>query len=134
MKYFLILAVVLTLAVNSLAQVSKVTLSGTIQDEQAGKKLPYVNVVLKEAQDSAFVSGTITNEQGLFTIGGVAPGNYVVEFSYLGYTRQQAPLLVGRLSEFLDLGTIELEESTTTLGEVVVEGTADAVAETREKK
>lgn len=134
MKYFLILAVVLTLAVNSLAQVSKVTLSGTIQDEQAGKKLPYVNVVLKEAQDSAFVSGTITNEQGLFTIGGVAPGNYVVEFSYLGYTRQQAPLLVGRLSEFLDLGTIELEESTTTLGEVVVEGTADAVAETMEKK
>ena len=128
------MALILTIAINSLAQVTKVTLSGTVQDKQANQNLPYVNVVLKTAEDNAFVSGTVTNEMGIFSIAGIAPGNYIVEFSYLGYARQQAPLLVGRLSEFLDLGTIKLKETTAILGKVVVEGRRDAVAETMEKK
>ena len=43
-------------------------------------------------------------------------------------------MLVGRLSEFLDIGVIDLEENPTTLAEVVVEGDQDAVVETLEKK
>jgi outer membrane receptor protein involved in Fe transport len=134
MKCLLILLLILTVVVSSWAQVTKVTLSGTVQDRHVGRKLPYVNVMLKTAEDSAFVSGTITNADGLFSIAGIAPGNYVVELSYLGYTRKRTPLLIGRLSEFLDLGIIEFEEATTILGEIVVEGTTDAVAETMEKK
>ena len=96
--------------------------------------MPYVNVVIKSESDSLFVGGTVTNEKGLFTLAGISPGNYVLELSFVGYTQKQVPLLVGRLSEFLDLGVIDLEENPTTLAEVVVEGKQDAVVETMEKK
>ena len=96
--------------------------------------MPYVNVVIKSDSDSLFVAGTVTNEKGLFTLAGISPGNYVLELSFVGYTRKQIPLLVGRLSEFLDLGIIDLEENPTTLAEVVVEGEQDAIVETLEKK
>jgi outer membrane receptor protein involved in Fe transport len=44
------------------------------------------------------------------------------------------PLLVGRLSEFLDLGAIQMQESATILNDVVVQGTLDAVSESLDKK
>lgn len=111
----------------------KVTVSGVVRDQSADV-LPYVNAVIKNSDDSLFVAGTITNDQGLFSISEVTPGNYILELSYVGYTTKQMPILVGRLSQFLDLGTIELQTAPTTLTEVVVEGNHDAVAETLERK
>ena len=122
------------LSFGAFSQISKVTLSGIVQSKQSGEKIPYVNVIVKTESDSAFVSGTVTSENGLFSISGIAPGNYTIEFSYLGFTTKHTSVLVGRLSEYLDLGTVELQESSTTLAEVVVEGQQDAVVETLEKK
>ena len=128
-----LLIVGLILSVAGWAQTGKVTVSGNVRDSGSGKNLPYVNVIIKSTSDSTFVAGTVTNDNGLFSIPGISPGNYSIEFSYLGSTKR-LPLLVGRLSEFLNLGTIDLEEHATTLSEVVVEGRQDAVVETMEKK
>ena len=92
-------------------QVAKVTVSGTVKDKKSQTELPYVNAVIKSEANSLFVGGTVTNEKGLFTIAGISPGNYVLELSFVGYAQKQVPLLVGRLSEFLDLGIVDLEES-----------------------
>lgn len=133
MRRFFILFCFSFLSTFGFAQVSKVTVSGVVQD-QSKTKLPYVNVVVKNSEDSVFVSGTVTNDEGLFSLTGISPGNYVLELSYLGYNTKRLQLLVGRLSEFLDLGQIALEESSTTLAEVIIEGSQDAVVETLEKK
>jgi outer membrane receptor protein involved in Fe transport len=132
-KYIVIFLALLASSA-AIGQVSKVTLSGVIYDKQTRIKLPYVNVVVKSTPDSVFVAGTVTQDNGLFSVSGVAPGNYVLEITYLGYSPQRLPILIGHLSEYLDLGTIELQESSTTLAEVVVEGTQDAVAETLDRK
>ncbi|MGC1239964.1 MAG: TonB-dependent receptor [Chryseosolibacter sp.] len=133
MRRFLILLFLSGFSTNLLAQTSRVTVSGIVLD-QSKVKLPYVNAVIKSTDDSVFVSGTVTNDEGLFSLSGILPGNYVLELSYLGYNTKKVPILVGRLSEFLDLGTIDLEERSTVLAEVVVEGTQDAVAERLERK
>lgn len=134
MRLFIILLILTALSTAALfAQVAKVTVSGIVQDEAKGK-LSFVNAVIKNAKDSTFVSGAVTNEDGLFSLPDVSPGDYLLELGYLGYTTKKIPILVGRLSEFLDLGTIDLQESSTTLDEVVIEGSQDAVAETLEKK
>ncbi len=133
-KNFLVLIVLFTISSGAWAQVSKVTVSGILQDKQSKAKLPYVNVIVKNAHDSVFVAGTVTDDQGLFSLAGIAPGNYLMELSYLGFSNKTMPLLVGRLSEFLDVGLVGLDEAATTLAVVVVEGTQDAVAETMEKK
>ena len=119
---------------SAFAQISKVTISGVLHDKASKTALPYVNVILKTENDSSFVSGTITNDEGRYTLNNIQPGNYVLETSYVGYNALKEPVLVGKLSEFLDLGTLALEEIMTTLNEVTITGNQDAVAETLDKK
>lgn len=61
---------------NIMAQESSITISGTVKSVSAGEALPFVNVVLKASGDSAFVAGTITNEEGFFTFNTVQPDEY----------------------------------------------------------
>ncbi|MEQ8685568.1 MAG: carboxypeptidase-like regulatory domain-containing protein, partial [Imperialibacter sp.] len=116
------------------AQNSAITISGSIKDDKSQSTLAYVSVVLKTEADSAFVSGTITNEEGLFVLTGVRPGKYVLEASYVGFKPLKQPLFVGSLSRFLEVAPITLEEDIETLSEVVVTGQQDAVSESLDKK
>lgn len=104
----------------SYAQNPSVTLSGLVKDSSTKKVLAFVNVVLKRSTDGSFVAGTISNEEGRFSITGVAGGRYVLAYSCTGYTSKSYPMLVGSLSAFLDLGTIELIGADKQLDSVVV--------------
>jgi 5-hydroxyisourate hydrolase-like protein (transthyretin family) len=117
-----------------MAQNSSVNISGTIKDQVSGKPLPFVNVVLKKPANASFINGTITQDNGLFTISEVKPGDYMLEVSYIGYVKYAEPLFVGSNSEFIDLGSIVLEESVEQLSEVVVIAEGDAVAGAMDKK
>ncbi len=118
----------------SFAQTTSATLSGIVKDKKNKTALPFVNIVLKTEKDSAFVTGTVTNEEGRFTLSGVKPNHYLLEVSFIGYTTKRQLLFVGNLSEFLDITTVELEENITTLSEVVVTGKQDDVSEQMDKK
>jgi len=134
MKKQVVFFLPLICSIFAYGQVSKVTLSGSIKDKTSGHLLPYVNVIIKTEKDSAFVAGSVSDEQGLFAISGIAPGDYVLDISYVGYKHKFQPVRVGKLSEYLDLGMVELEENITSLQEVVISGDRDAVAETLDKK
>jgi len=131
--YLVILFVILT-PILLIAQSKKVTLSGQIKNAANKAALPYVNVVLAKEKDSSLVAGTVTNEEGRFSIANVDHGNYTLELSYAGYHTQKMPVLVGRLSEYLDLSTIELFENTKSLQEVTVSTSLETVAEKMDKK
>ncbi len=118
----------------SLAQSNSITVSGVIKDKKDKSLLPFVNVVLKSENDSVFITGTVTNEQGRFTLTGIKPNNYFLEVSYVGYTAKRPSLFVGTLSEFLEVPTIEMEEDVRTLGEVVVTSKQDEVSGKMDKK
>src|SRR5689334_9986555 len=92
------------------SQVTSVTVSGVLKDNKSSQVIPFVNVVLKSEKDSAFVSGTVSAEDGRFTLTNIPPGNYLLEISYVGYTRIEQALRIGKLSQCLDLKIIELEE------------------------
>ena len=128
----LLLALLLTAAL--LAQSKGVTLSGRMQESQGKAALPYVSIVLKTLKDSVFVAGSITNEAGIFTLSALQPGNYVLEASLVGYATHRQSVLIGRLSEYLDLGSIGMSESGGTLGEVVVSAKQDEVSAKMDKK
>ena len=104
------------------AQNNSVTISGIAKEIKSKTALAYVNVVLKTEKDSVFVTGTVTNDDGRFTISNIKPNSYVLEFSFVGYVTKKQPLYVGSLTTFLDVTTIELEEDVATLNEVVIEG------------
>lgn len=117
------------------AQTNKITLSGLIKENKGKEGIPYVNVALKNAKDSSFVLGTISNEEGRFTLPDVKSGNYNLEVSYVGYQSKVQPVLVGQLSAFLDLGNIELEKDSKVLATVTVTAAqASGVADKMDKK
>lgn len=127
-------ALLLCLPFAAYAQTEKVTLSGSVKDAADKTGLPYVNIVLKTAGDSAFVTGTVSDEQGFFSLADIAPGNYMLVFSYMGYQARALPVLAGRLNTFLDLGNVELTSDAKKLGSVTVTGGPDETAETLDKK
>lgn len=116
------------------AQEKGVTLSGSAKDNSTKAALPFVNVVLKTSKDTSIIAGTITDEEGRFSISNIKSGNYLLEFSFIGYKTKTQLVYVGSLSEFLDQGTIELEEDTTTLQEVVVVSKSSTISNKMDKK
>lgn len=116
------------------AQATSVTVSGTVRGRSDKSALPYVNIVLKAAKDSAFVAGTVTNEEGRFSLAGIAPGNYSLQASFIGYETLSQPLFIGSLSEFLDIPALELQENITLLQAVVITGEQSDVSAKMDKK
>jgi outer membrane receptor protein involved in Fe transport len=111
-----------------------ITVSGIVKDKNIKVGLPFVNIVLKTEKDSTFVSGTVTNEEGRFTLSKIKPGNYYLEVTYIGYTTKRQSLFVGNLTEYLDIKFIELEEKSISLNEVVITAKINEISEKMDKK
>jgi len=133
-KLISIVILVTFLSSNAFSQNKGVTISGLIKDKANKTALSYVNVVLKTEKDSAFVTGTVSNEEGRFTLSNVKPNNYYFEISFIGYFTKRQSIYVGSLSEFLDVATIDLEEDIKKLTEVVVVAKQDEVGGKMDKK
>ncbi len=133
-KLISIVILVTFLTSYSFGQNKGVTISGLIKDKANKSALSYVNVVLKTEIDSAFVTGTVSNEEGRFTLSNIKPNNYYFEISFIGYVTKRQSIYVGSLSEFLDIATIDLEEDIKTLGEVVISAKQDEVGGKMDKK
>lgn len=119
----------------SMAQVGKATISGRVVSAEKTGAVSFANVVLKAEKDTAFITGTITDEQGRFVLPGVASGNYRLECSLVGYKSVRKNAMVGTLSPFLDLGIIKMNEDTRLLQEVTVtNGQSDGVDQKLDKK
>lgn len=118
---------------SSFAQIS-VTVSGIIKAKTTKAPLAYVNVILKTEKDSVFVTGTVSNEEGRFSLANIKPNNYVIELSFIGYFTKKQAVFVGSVTNFLDLAAIEMDEDTKLLNEVIITGKQEGISEKMDKK
>ena len=132
-KYVLMLSVLLLPAII-FSQAKKVTLSGQVKNKTSKAALAYVNVVLSQEKDSSFVAGVVTGEDGRFSIANVAQGDYLLTLSYASYQTVKLPVTVGRLSEYLNMTAIDMQEDNRALQEVVVSAITETVLEKMDKK
>lgn len=130
----IILSLILFSVSKSYGQYKSVNVSGTIVDKTAKTALPFVSVILKTAKDTSFITGTVSNEEGRFTLSNIKPNDYVLVVSFPGYFPQQQALYVGTLSEFLEVPPIELEDSTKAIGGATITAQQDAVSGKMDKK
>jgi len=66
------------------------SISGKLLDKEAGEQpLPFANILIKGT-----TKGTTTDFDGLYTIEGVAPGSYILEFSFIGYENLEKEVVV----------------------------------------
>lgn len=134
MKFFLMLPLLIVTTSVLKAQTLAVTISGLVKEKAGKNALPFVNIVLKRENDSGFVTGTLSNEEGRFSLSNVKSGSYILQFSNTGYELKSQPVLVGSLSSYLDLGNIELQQDPQQLQEVVVSATQDDASNKMDKK
>ena len=109
-KVFLLGLIGIILPVSLSAQ----TISGKLIDENS-QPLPYANVVLLSLPDSSFVNGTISGEDGSFTLEATSR-NQIVKISSIGYKTICKPISPA------NIGIVQLVSDTQLLSEVVVKG------------
>lgn len=97
-------------------------LTGKVLDAKA-QTVPFATVALLSAATGKPVDGTAADEQGKFTLRGIAPGSYSPQVSFVGYKPlEKTGLVFTPQSPALNLGTLTLATASTQLGEVVVQG------------
>ncbi len=107
MKHFIAL-LLLFLGVNAMAQ--HYTVKGVITDRKSGEKIPFVNAALYRQSDTLFMRGATTDMGGRFEIKDVAPGQYLMMVTMVGYERwTQVTTVRGNM----DIGTIVLRPGQT---------------------
>ena len=94
--------------------ISAQTVSGKLIDENS-QPLPYANVVLLSLPDSTFVTGTISGEDGSFTLEATSE-NQIVRISSIGYMTAYRPVSQA------NIGIVQLVSDAQMLGEVVIKG------------
>jgi hypothetical protein len=93
------------------------SLSGTVRDAQGGV-LPGVTVTATAS--TAAVRSAVTNDQGVYSLSGLAPGSYTVDYDLGGFTpqkRQDVMVQVNRTTRLdVELGVGTLQETVTVSG------------------
>lgn len=123
------------LADDICAQEKKITLSGQVKEAKTKNTLPFANLIIKKLNDEKLFLGTISDDQGRFTLKDIPSGNYNLFVSMVGYQTLQKEISIGTLSPFLDLGILEINEDAQTLQTVNIQGTTnDGLSNKLDKK
>ena len=110
MKRLILFSLICLVAIASTAQ----GISGRVIDEQA-QPMPFANVVLVNRADSAFIAGAVTKDNGTFSIS-TDKQDGLLKVSSIGYITKYIDARQG------NVGDIQMQPDTQTLGEVVVKG------------
>ena len=116
LRTYALLILFFLISVVQLTAQQTYSIKGVVKDNLSGEPLPFVNVIIWNS-----LNGSVTAEDGSFTIQGVSPGSYRLQASFIGYK----PFVT---SEFRVVKSdvfvgIEMEESSQNLQEVNVVAT-----------
>jgi outer membrane receptor protein involved in Fe transport len=113
---FKLLIMLLLGSIMTLSAQTPGSISGKITDKATKQPLPYVNVVVKE--NGTVVNGSITDDNGAFSIKKLALKSYTVEVMFMGYKTLTATANLTDANKEINLGNLTIAEEATTLQEV----------------
>ncbi len=106
----------LLLATNLHAQ----TLRGTVQSEPDRQAIGFTSVVVFSLPDSSQIGGTLTGENGRFSISLPQQGSYYLSISPIGFTPYQSEPYSIVENQSIDIGVITMLEEEVLLDEVEI--------------
>ena len=124
MKIFAVLVIMVSSAMltaqpRSTYDIKNGTISGRVIDANLNEPLPYVNIVIKDA-NSKIITGGITKDDGTFSINKIPEGDVIVSIQFIGYKTVEQSVKLGKGNYNVELGDIMLEEEATGLEEVTI--------------
>ena len=122
-RFYLMVALFLSLTISALAQVTTSSMTGKVTLEGTGDEIIGATVVAVHEPSGTRYSA-VTNVNGLFTIQGMRTGGpYAVTVSYIGHQTKTFRGIQLQLGETYNL-PVWLSENVTDLAEIVVTGSA----------
>ncbi len=115
--YILVFAL---LIVSHLAKAQDTRIQGIVVDS-TDQTLPGATIMLLQATDSVLVHFAITEPNGQFKLPPTAPGNYLLQSTYVGYQNQYLPIQLNGKQDVLRLPRIQLKPAIAELDQVLVE-------------
>lgn len=103
---------------EAFAQSNTAVISGSINDTDG--PIAYVNIVTL-TEDSVYIDGTVTDENGLFSFDAIPYGNKILKISYVGYETKVLNINVN--SKQHNVGQIILNNNALQLNEVTITAT-----------
>lgn len=94
------------------------TVKGVLVDRDTKEPIPYITVQLLK-QDSTFVGGMTTKDDGTFTLQAPENGNYLIRFTGVGYEKTLKRLKISDHQD-LDMGNVVMNGETVMLKGAVV--------------
>ncbi|MEX0747052.1 MAG: carboxypeptidase regulatory-like domain-containing protein, partial [Rhodothermales bacterium] len=92
LQYLYLCLLLVALPVFSAEAQQTATVTGTVTDATEGFRLGGANLVLLDAQAEEMITGAATGADGNYRITGIAPGDYVLAFRFVGYREERVPL------------------------------------------
>ncbi len=96
---------------------SQTVIKGTVTEKNENF-IPSASVILKDSLNSSIVAYTFSDQNGGYILNISEYGNFKLSFSSLGFKTKIIPIIINK--EKLIVKNIVLEESTTELGEVII--------------
>lgn len=93
--------------------------SGSVYDKTYNEPLAYVTIAIKNTSGE-IVTGTISDENGEFSVNTLSEGKYLVEIQYIGFNTYSKEIEITKDNAKINLGLIQLEEAVAALDEVTV--------------
>lgn len=97
-------------------------IKGIVIDGELGGPLEFVTVQVKAKDSGKTLQGSVTGSDGVYSIGGLKKGEYIVTFSYLGYEDISKNISIASNNQVVNLGEMTLEEGANQLEGVEVVG------------
>src|SRR6056300_1249838 len=130
------LIIVMLLVTNILsASDTKWQITGKIIEDKTEDVVPYAAVAIYNKSDSSIVTGTISDDNGLFIFETISQGDYYLKISFMGFIEQIIdPIVFDNSTKNIDLGTIYLKPNLEALSEVVVTSKRKAIKNTIDRQ
>lgn len=109
-------------AVANPAPKGNAKITGYVIDSAATQAVEFANIALFNKATNKIVDGAVADDKGKFTMKGLAPGDYKIQISFVGFINKTIDGIKIKKGDDLDLGVLKLTPQTKMLQEVTVTG------------
>ena len=89
-------------------------ITGIVVESITEQPIELANIIIYDKNHKQ-LTGTATNEAGRFFIAGINPGEYIIEFSFVGFKTKTDTIHITPDNPILNLGVIKLEQKPITI-------------------
>ncbi len=104
-------------------------ISGLLMDSTSSKPVEYATVALINQKTGKPIDGTTADDKGRFTISKIAPGDYSIQATFLGFQEKYVRNIKIEKGSDIQVGLLKLNPDVRTLSEVDVTGQRNIIEE-----